>query len=200
MKALENLTLNNLKALGNDPEFCRLAASVIVAQTVSEATSERVKPIKRLVFDHFEFYEGELGQRLHARDHGRTGDNGRITDPENLFLCDDRETLTAFYAACDAAHKQAGYNLKPGFCPILVAQNLHRKAEYALLEYMDSKLGTEFKDCWGPNGEHKKKILDIMMSMALQNPLTEKLAKESLPRSQAACCEFLTDLGEEKAA
>ena len=43
------LSVDRLKALAADPEFARLAAALIVAQTVTQATKERVDKYVRVI-------------------------------------------------------------------------------------------------------------------------------------------------------
>jgi len=57
------LSLDGLKALAADPEFERLAAALIVAQTVAQATKERVEKYVRVVFDMFEFLLRYVGTK-----------------------------------------------------------------------------------------------------------------------------------------
>jgi len=60
----------------------------------------------------------------------------KIKNPKALYLLDEEyDNLVAeFYQACEVAHKENGFNVKPGYCPALVAENEAIQAERPLLE------------------------------------------------------------------
>jgi hypothetical protein len=177
------LTVDGLKALAADPEFARLAAAHIVAKTVAQATKERVDKYVRVVFDMFEFH---VSPRMMER--GIRREDNPITEPNDLFLSEEKDKLREYYALCDVAHRTAGYNLPEGHCPALIARCRETDAENALLQYTDSKLGTPFADCYL---EKRDNALDLILGIALQNPATERIAKETLPKNQAEAAAYL---------
>ncbi len=61
-------------------------------------------------------------------------------------------------------------------------------AENALLKYTDGKLGTPFADCYL---EKRDKALDLILGIALQNLETERIAKETLPKTQAEAAAYI---------
>jgi hypothetical protein len=174
------LSVDRLKALAADPEFARLAAALIVAQTVAQATKERVDKYVRVVFDMFEFHITPRFRHLHESE--------LITDPNDLFLCEEKDKLREYYALCDVAHRTAGYNLEEGQCPSLVARCRETDAKNALLKYTDGTLGTPFADCYL---EKRDKALDLILGIALRNPETERIAKEILPKTQAEAVAYI---------
>ena len=178
---MHNLNINSIKALAESPEFAQLAANIISSKAVAQITVERVSPLLKIAFDHFDFKYGN-----------KTPEKGkRIKNPRHLFLCDDEGMCAEYYASCDAAYIEAGYHMKPGYSPILVAEHKHLKAEWAFLKYVDEKLGTNFYECYGIGGVDRKEALKLCMGLAINNPLAGKLAKEQLPINLAACADYL---------
>lgn len=57
-----------------------------------------------------------------------------IVDPGKVYLCKDEAACAAYFAACDVAHKQHGYDLEPGYCPASIAEYAVTQAENALLK------------------------------------------------------------------
>lgn len=64
-------------------------------------------------------------------DSGRYGGDG---DPRHVYLLPD-EAAARYFADCDAAYRDAGWtDLEPGYCPALIAEELQRHAERALID------------------------------------------------------------------
>jgi hypothetical protein len=182
-----NLNLQSLKALSADPQFARLAAATIVAETVLESTREHVNGYIKVVFEeftkHHPFYD-DLTQRCPVPPAQRD----LITDPKMLYLSEDDETLKEYYDLCDKAHRMAGYDLPTGHCPALVAENILRDAEHELLEYAEKQLDVPFT---ASQLELRDQALHILHGIALQNPETERIARSSLPRSRPETAAWL---------
>lgn len=65
----------------------------------------------------------------------------RITDPRNAWLMDDQDH-SAYLAEVQQRQEAAGAPLLPGgFCPLLVAEQDLRLAEYALIDSFASETG-----------------------------------------------------------
>lgn len=84
------------------------------------------------IFERFDFRDMETGER--------------ITDPGHLYLTDQKDLCAEYYAACDAANREAGYDLPPGHCPALIAGHDVLKAERALLEHCGDFCGINYRD------------------------------------------------------
>lgn len=62
---------------------------------------------------------------------GRYGGDG---NPKTTYLLPD-EASARYFADLDAAYREAGWtDLEPGYCPALIAEDLQRQAERALIE------------------------------------------------------------------
>jgi hypothetical protein len=97
----------------------------LLARTVAEARRDEVDATKRrLLAEGHYFTSAKWAPRMPVK---------RILSPDGDWLMDD-EQAKGYYAALDAAHKAAGYDLEPGHCPALVAEHVQTQAEWALIE------------------------------------------------------------------
>ena len=156
---MNNINQQTIEALAADPVMGRLAAQVIILEATARGISKKLVPMIRAVFDSFDFRVGENG-----RDDGTEG--SRITDPELIYLCEDEETLSKYFAACDAVFRQQGLGMRPGESPILVANHEQLEAEQALVEYASGKLGIQFHGRSNGYG----KFLNLMLAITANNP------------------------------
>ncbi len=62
-----------------------------------------------------------------------SGRYGQIRDLNDTFLMAP-EDQAKYYPALDAAYKAAGYDMKPGYCPALVAETEKVRAERTLVD------------------------------------------------------------------
>jgi len=148
-----------------------LCETLAVAETLKAHEDEYIKPI----FDSFNFiYEGNAVTRLDSR-RGEKLAGKPIPSPNDFNFCllhgpDEpdhiKEKLRAYYAACDAAHRDHGYiGLPEGHSPSSRAEQLHREAEWAL---MDSA-GPLFGLTAHPHiAEHRKRYLDLLIGSCLK--------------------------------
>src|SRR3990167_4431158 len=130
-------TIDEFKAWAKEHQS--LALAVCKAQAFAQCERKRVSTYIRPIFDRYTF-QATL-----------SGDNGRITDPERLYLCEDEKLTTAFYADCDKAHRLYGFTGPDGCCPALIAEDKQRKAEAALLEAGAVLMGIEDIGLYGEN-------------------------------------------------
>ena len=161
---MHNINKETIEALAADPVMGRLAAHVIIKEALALTVSNELNPLLRSVFERFDFRVGENG-----RDDGTEG--SRITDPELIYLCEDEETLSEYFATCDVLFRQQGYELRPGESPILVANHLQLEAEQNLVEYASGKLGIQFQGRSIAYG----KFFKLMMNITANNPARKRI-------------------------
>ncbi len=128
--------------------WCRDNAKLALAVCEAQAVAETIKLYEdayiKPIFDSFNFiYEGNAVTRLDIR-RGEKLAGKPIPSPDDSNFCllhgeDEPEQikikLRAYYAACDAAHREHGYtDLPEGHSPTLRAEHLHRQAEWALMD------------------------------------------------------------------
>lgn len=107
-----------------------LARAVCKAQAVAETMREAVDKIQRQILLDVELYDD-----LAAEHGGR--ERQRITDPKLTYLSTDEAACQRYFAECNKRTRAAG--LKPDdmpdeYCPALVAEDIQRRAERALLD------------------------------------------------------------------
>lgn len=99
---------------------------------------------------------------------GRYGGDG---NPKTTYLLPD-EASNRYHADLDAAYREAGYaDLKPGYCPALIAEHDQTKAEWALIE-----ASAEFMTGVTNNGllclglEKRQQYLDLLIGLVVNHP------------------------------
>ena len=131
----------NLTRQDVTPELIKAGYAYIAAKAVTQVVAEAVKPIQIEVLAGFEFFN-DLSVK-----HG--AERKRITDPDQLYLSEDKDGVTAYYFAVDQRLKANG--LKPQdmpveHCPILVAESKQAVAEWALIVAAAKMLGDDSPD------------------------------------------------------
>lgn len=126
---MESKTVADLKVWAAGHKH--LAIAVLEARAFADLERERVSTYIAPVFARFSFKNDDDGH----------GDGSPITDREQLHLSDDDDQLAAYYAACDAAHREHGFTGGEGCCPALIAEGLQVGAERALVLAMGEFMG-----------------------------------------------------------
>ena len=103
--------------------------AVLVAMAHAQLMREKVDAIQREILAECPLTPGELALKL--------GEPEPITDPKEVYLCEDAAQLEDYYAECDKRERAAG--LKPAdmekeHCPALVAENIQMEAEHLMLD------------------------------------------------------------------
>jgi hypothetical protein len=129
-----------------------LAKTVCLAKAFAEVEKERVDAYILPVFETFEFAEDCEG-----------GSGEKITDPERLYLSEDEKLATTYYAACDKAHREHGFDGPEGHSPALIAGHLLIQAENLLLDELCKLMGVESIS----NLDLRDKALDWGLSVCL---------------------------------
>lgn len=114
---------------GPNPSYQLQAAAkaVIMAKAVVETLRPKIKKIQQDLLDAY-------GIRCSSEwTDKRAGVEGMLT-PENKWLMSD-EDAAIYYPELDKEYRKAGFTeIGPGQCPLLVAEDLLRKAERLFME------------------------------------------------------------------
>lgn len=132
-------------------EHASLANAVCLAQAFAQIERERVDAYVAPIFARYGFQYGEIAKGMHT---------GLIENPKYLYLCEEEEKVAAYYAECDKAHRQYGFEGKDGECPALVAETLKIDAENALLDAGCKWLEID-RSAMGM--DHRKQMLDLLI-------------------------------------
>lgn len=147
--AAKTLTIASLKRWA--PKLRPLVVETLAKRAFAEVERKRVDAYIAPVFAQFRFVDDE---------------GAVITDPERLYQCDDEAMCAAYYAACDVAHREHGYQGEAGTCPALVAEHNQLKAEWAVLESMERFVGLDDGALSG-SLEIRAKALELCAQIAL---------------------------------
>jgi hypothetical protein len=129
-----------------------LAKAVLMAQAFADVERERVNAYIKPLFLSFMF----------------TDEDGKpITDPDRLYLSADDAGAKTYYEVCDREHRAHGFDGPEGFCPALVAEELQREAEQALLNELGKFTGIDGMD-YNRSLEIRKKALDMALGVCLK--------------------------------
>ena len=98
-----------------------------------------------------------------------TPEGERITNPEQLYCCEDEAAVGAYFDACDKVHRQHGFTGPYGYCPALIAHHDQLKAEWCLLE-----AAAQFFALDSPptKSADREKMLRLVMGACLNVPTT----------------------------
>jgi len=144
---MQNLTVSAVKNFYRNPKTSALRVAVLAAR---EIAAERRT--------HVDGYIKPLLAVMDLRD--TKGE--QILDTKWLFLCEDEDACTAFYAACDVAHREHGFHLEPGYCPALVAESNAINAENALIEAASAHFEVDFTRLF--KLEQRRQLLDLLVN------------------------------------
>lgn len=103
--------------------------AVLMTTAYAQLMREKVDAIRREILTECPLTPSELALKL--------GEPEPITDPKEVYLCEDAAQLEDYYAESDKRERAAG--LKPAdmekeYCPALVAENIQMEAEHLMLD------------------------------------------------------------------
>lgn len=167
------LTVESLKAFARDETTKSCVRAYLLAQTFAQAERERVDAYIKPLFELYNFYV--------SKDHRRSGDaDERITDVDRLWLTDlDSPQYLEFMAECAKEHRKHGWTGPADHCPALVADCVRIDAENLLLKHSIETLPMGIKD-WCLHGDARKKMLDLVTSMTVNESPSEFTADKLL--------------------
>ena len=135
-----------------------LALAVRNAQAFAEVEKERVDAYILPLFHTFDFRD------TFPRRDGSIS-NKPLTNPEQLYLYTNEPLTTAYYAACDKAHRKHGFTGPEGECPALIAQELYRQAARILIEEACPLFGLAPEQLYF---ENREKFLHLIVEVCLK--------------------------------
>lgn len=136
-------------------ENAHLALAVCQAQAFAKCERERVFSYTLPIFRRYSF-------RVNPKFSHRYGE--MVERPADLYLTDEEEKTTAYYAECNSAHREHGFTGPDGHCPALVAEGLQRTAEHVLIESGCELLGIESPY----NLDHRRELLRILLGCGIK--------------------------------
>lgn len=141
------LNVETLRRFDLSPLTVQRRENVKAARLNAQRIREQVDAYVEPYFQTFDFLADE-------KDGGK-----RIERARDLYLSTDEERVAEFFAGCDRLHAEHGFEMKPGYCPALVAENLVLTMERQFLEYAAQELGVDFSDAYGDTRERALSLL-----------------------------------------
>lgn len=149
-----------LKITDITPAIKHSVNTVLLAKAYAQTEREKMNAIDQSI----------LMDAIYWSDPKRTeGKKIRIIDPKDTWRLADEEAKD-FFAERDIRILKAGYKLKPGYCPALIAENLLIKTEQLLVESAEPIFGVSLQQllCAGMAKYHK--YIDLLCSLVVKLP------------------------------
>ena len=156
----------DLKPQDITPELRQAVAVYLDAVAKARVIREKVDAVQRTILTEMVLIDGTERER------------GRITDPKRTWMCRDDEVLHRYYAEVDSRLRAAG--LKPDemetdYCPALVAEDVQRKAEWAIFDTASTMLEMELSGqelnsgllCMKKGLEKRQEFIDLTVGLVL---------------------------------
>lgn len=126
---MKNKMKKTLTAASVAAELRPAVDAVLMTMAHAQLMREKVDAIQREILAECPLTPGELATKME--------ETAPITNPKDVYLCDDAAQLEDYYAECDKRTRAAG--LKPvdmatEYCPALVAESAQREAEHLMLD------------------------------------------------------------------
>lgn len=151
----------NPEKIATDPVLVNAVNTWLQAKAFLALERERVAPI------HAELLRV---WKPTATRNGRPGE--LITDFRQLYLCEDEDLCQDIYRDMDRMYREAGWkDLKPGYCPALIADDLLTKANWAVVEAMRQwfpDVTTDRLLCAGM--DKYRQYIDLAVKMVVNHP------------------------------
>lgn len=128
-----NLTRQTLQKMSRDRNVLRAVENVLMAQAYRETVEEIVKPQQKEVLQKHQFKIAD-----EWTDKGR--EPGILTNPNHLELISD-EDFKIYEKEMHEFYLNEGFNVKYGYCPLLMAENIERDAIKAMIDVFEPYTG-----------------------------------------------------------
>ena len=154
----QNITLTMLQALKWARKNEKLGTRVLAARINAEETRRKVDAYIRPIFDKYEFTV-TLDKRL--SNYGQP-----ITNMRDVYLSSDDDKFAKYVLECHEANKAHGYDVQPGYCPALMAENAVALAETELV-----KSGAELMKPFDSGhlfGEKRTRFVKLLLDLIAQ--------------------------------
>jgi hypothetical protein len=143
-------------------EHAALAHTVCLAMAFAQCKREQVDAYVLPIFKTYTF---------RVTPEWADVDGATVTTPKDLYLTDEEEKCTAYYAECEQAHRAHGFDGPAGQCPALVAEHLLTQVENLFLDAGCALLGIERE---GLVGDLRQRFLNLLLGACLKTAPTQE--------------------------
>jgi hypothetical protein len=155
------------------PELIEVAKLTFKAMAYCETIRPAIETEQKELLDFWKFQI--------APEHIEKGREPEIVITwKNAYLLDDTDSRILF-AEYDIKVKQLGFNVKPGYCPLLIAENDIHKAEGLLIDASEYMTGISNKTFWTKTSgkmEHYKEMVKLLLTLCAPFCKAESILKE----------------------
>ena len=128
----KQIELQDVKRMADDPVAIRVAFAVMTAMACESAIRAIVEPIQQEVIDAFRFINQETGEE--------------INNSRQMYMASD-EDFRLYMADTRRLYRDKGIQPEnPDHCPLLVAEDLTRKAKQNMIDYCEQYTGIGHSD------------------------------------------------------
>lgn len=95
-----------------------------------------------------------------------------ILDPKETYLLSDKDAKI-YFDECNIEAKKHGFNVKLNYCPLLIAEDMLRKAKRALIDIWEPATGISNHDVLLI--KNREKYVDILLKMAAVSQISTNI-------------------------
>ena len=143
------------KGITEDKAVIKAAEAVFKSMAYEQTVRDIVYPKQKEVIA---FYKFQTAQEW--TDRGMTPK--QITEPKDMYLA-EKEDFDLYLREMQDFYKEAGFNVKPDRCPLLIAESTTREAKNLLIEVCEPYTGISFDDLM-----HNFKYYDQYIDLTLR--------------------------------
>lgn len=134
---MKTLTLAEVKKMTKDKSLVSLATSVFKAMAYENIVRKIVEPKQKEVINFFKFKVDIKNLRL--------TDKTVIVNESELYLISD-EDMKLYCKEMNSFYIQEGFKVEFEYCPLLMAEDLTRKAKAAFVDALSNYTSISFDD------------------------------------------------------
>jgi hypothetical protein len=173
-------TLREIKRFRPSGEQIKFAELMLMSQAVVETVRPIVEGYQKAILAKHNFTNGRTVERLA---HRGAAPVEVILDPKRSFELSD-DDFAVYLKECNEARIASGLQTDdPDHCPLLVAENLHRQAQRAFMESMESFTGINIDSLIGIYDGIKQYNDFTESTLRLVIPFMKKKAEDYFPKA-----------------
>lgn len=154
-KAMKN------KAFKPTPEMIQATNAVLMAMAYTETIRPRIEKIQNELITFWKFEPCQKWKDRKISDLPEV-----ITKWKHSYMLSDEDAKLLF-AEYDEQIKKAGFNVEPGYCPLLIAEDVERRTKRFLIDVMEPtiKMSADELICSKNGLENYKKVIDLTLRL-----------------------------------
>ena len=156
------------------PDMIQAASTVFLAIAYTETIRPTIEAIQSKLLKELSFKPSEKWVKMGINDLPE-----RITENKNAYLLND-EDAKKYFSLLDEEVKKAGFNVKTGYCPLLIAEDMERKAKRLLIDTMEPITGFNTDKILCTGLDNYKKMVELTLALLAPYCKESKEIKEHI--------------------